>query len=453
MVARDIIKEIRENIKDKKQELSSARYIGYQNVENIDGDYYLLRSGKKLKPLRSYLASNEVGIEQIVSWLQTILDLFSEAESLDLNWSGIIPESLWVNEKDEIFIIDPIITEKITQYREQLKFDFEEKVLLPPEILAGDNWGPKSQIYSISSFFYYLLTSKPLFEQEESGKTMAKIKQIKPLSPQIINPNLSTALSALLLNCLAKDKVDRPEKFSAVIARVKNLVNQKQIFSSAEEKKEIKDKQDKKKKMFKFKQMSFWFIYKYGKFTAVLVVCIGVLMGFVFTGGYDPVIDKKTSSQEVVNYFYESIKTKNINLFEETINPEQLPHIESMVMNGYIIETAKSLFSAPPQSSTNKSTQNNNLKEKKKMQQAKKRIFQIENLKINKIEAGPTPEYKANYYFVFLKNDISARIKMNDRIILNKIKGQWKIEKIVGDIQNRQFLEEKEKILKEKKGK
>ena len=132
MVARDIIKEIRENIKDKKQELSSARYIGYQNVENIDGDYYLLRSGKKLKPLRSYLASNEVGIEQIVSWLQTILDLFSEAESLDLNWSGIIPESLWVNEKDEIFIIDPIITEKITQYREQLKFDFEEKVLLPP---------------------------------------------------------------------------------------------------------------------------------------------------------------------------------------------------------------------------------------------------------------------------------------------------------------------------------
>ncbi|MBM7555430.1 hypothetical protein [Halanaerobacter jeridensis] len=448
-VARDIIKEIKKLIKQNKKELSSEQYFSYQAVENIDGDYYLLREDENLTPLKEYLNSNEVGIKRIVTWMQTILDLFAEAEALNLNLPGIIPESLWVNENNELCIVDPIVTQRITQYREQLKFDFEEKVLLPPEIGEGADWSVQAQIYSIASFFYYLLSSKPLFEgEEDSGKLMAKIRKIKPLSPQIINPKLSTELSALLLDCLAKDAADRPESFAVVAKELNRLVQNKQLFSSSKEEEKIKEEQTKKKKMYKFKELSFWFVYRYGKFTAVLVVVLTILASFAFSGGYEPVINKKTPSKKVVKYFYKSINDKHINLFKETINSKQLSHIESMITNGYIIETTKNFFSSPPPPA-----KESNAQKKEEVQQQERRIFKIKDLNIQQIEAGPTPEYRSNYYFVFTKQEEKAKIEMSDRIILIKKKDKWKIKKIVGDIQNRQFLKKKEKKLKEKKEK
>ena len=449
--AKDIISTIKESINYQNPSLSAEQYISYQSVENIDGEYYLLRSGEDLLPLKEYLASNTVEKKTIIKWWKSILALFKETEELGVDWKGITPSSLWVNEKDEICLIDPLATHHISNYRQQLKFDFDEKVLLPPEILEGNDWSKEAQIYSISAFFYYLLTAKPLFTSEESGKIIAEIKRIKPLNPQIIEPQLSAELSDLVLNCLNKEQDKRPNDFTVVIKQLQSLEKEEQIIASPKEINKIKDKQSRAKILFKFKKKSFWLACKYGKLTAIILLVVGVLGSFALSSGYRPVIDKDTSSQQVVKYFYKAVDSKQINLLEETINPKQLPHIKSMIINGYIIETTKNLFSSPPPPARENAAKNKTSnQQQKEVRQHKKRLFEIKELEITNIEAGSTPEYEADYYFVFKKQDQSANIKMHDKLILNKIKGQWKIKKIRGDINNRQFLRKKEEKLKGK---
>ena len=346
--AQDIIKKIKELIKGQREELFAEQYLSYQSIENIDGEYYLLRKNKDLAPLKEYLAANEVEVSQIIKWLQTILDLFEQAAARDLDWSGILPASLWVDNEGALYIIDPLVTEEIMPYREELKFDFNAKLLLPPEIIKGKEWDARAQIYSISAFFYYLLTAKPLFKEVESARLMFKIKNIQPLEPHIINPKLSAELSTLVLDLLAKEKQYRPQGFKIVNRRLERLIDNKQLLSSAREEKKTRVKQILLKSLFKIKETSFYFAYKYGKMTIAIVVALGVVLSFALSGGYKEVIDKETSAQEVVDYFYKSINHKRINRFKETIEVEKLPHIESMIMHGYIIETGKKLFSMLP---------------------------------------------------------------------------------------------------------
>ena len=451
LAAKDIISTIKKTINSQPSSLSSEQYISYQSVENIAGEYYLLRAGENLLPLKEYLKRNEVEKKTIIKWWKSILALFREADKLDLGWKGINPISLWVNDKDEICLIDPLATHQISNYREQLKFDFDKKLLLAPEILEGDTWSTEAQIYSISSFFYYLLTAKPLFTSAQSGKILAEIKRIKPLNPHIIEPQLSAELSDLVLSCLNKKKEDRPNDFTAVIKQLQSLESEEQIIATPEERKKTKDKQSRAKTLFKFKKRGFWLAYKYGKLTAAILLALGVLASFAMSGGYQPVIEKDTSSQQVVKYFYKSIDNKSINLLKETVNLEQLPHIESMIINGYIIETTKNLFSAPPEPVRESETKNKTSnRQQKKVPQNKKRLFEINGLTITNIESDRTPEYEANYYFVFKEKKQAVRIKMQDKLILNKIKGKWKIKKITGDIQSRQFLRKKERKLKGK---
>ena len=439
--ASDIINNIKESI--TKNQLKNKHYISYQSVKNIDGEYFLMRPKKNIEPLKEYLAANQIDLETTINWLKTILILFKQAKLANLEWQEIVPSSLWVNSQGEIFIVDPIITKQLSQYRNDLNFDLKEKLLIPPGVLKGEEWNEQAQIYSICSFFYYLLTVKPLFSSQKNAKLMAEIKQIKPLEPQIINPKLSDQLNQLLVNCLAKDYLDRPTDFTAVINKINNLKNNNQLRSKVKKEKKIKKKQLWNKKLFKLKTASFWFLHNYGKLSTVLLLVIAVLTTFVLSGGYEPVVDQKTDSESVVKYFYQAIDNKNINLLEETINPEQLPHIESMVVNGYVIEIAKNLFSAPQSSEKNSSKQ-------EKISKHKKRVFSIEKLKLKNINNEPNVKYKAKYQFVFLEQDKKVRVKMQDYLLLTKVDQQWKIKKVRGDIQNRDFLRKKEEKLQGK---
>jgi hypothetical protein len=349
MVARDIIKDIK-GVISKFNPIKNEHYINYQAVKNIEGEYFLFRRGANLVPLKIYLEENQVHTETIINWLETILNLFQAAKDSDLNWEGITPASLWVGEDEQIFIVDPQVTDKISHYRDEIEFELNDKLLVPPEILEGQVWNDRAQIYSIVSFFYYLLTDKPLFSDRESNKIMAKSKNIKPLKPQVINAKLSDELNKLVMTCLAKDSNERPISFGEVLKELNKLRNNDQLIASKNRQQELKNKQSSQQQLFKLKESMFWFWHKYGKLSMMMGIIISVLTIFVLSGGYEPVIDENTKQKQVVNYFYKSIDTKNINLLEETINPNQISHIKGMVMNGYVIEASKKLFSNRPQS-------------------------------------------------------------------------------------------------------
>ncbi|MGM0369122.1 MAG: hypothetical protein ACQEP9_01730 [Bacillota bacterium] len=446
MVARDIIKDIK-GIINNSNSIKNKHYISYETVKNIEGEYFLSRSDANLEPLRNYLANNQVSIETIINWLETILNLFQVAKDSSLSWEGITPASLWVGEDEQIFIVDPQVTNKISHYREEVEFDWSDKLLLPPEILEGQAWDDRAQIYSIVSFFYYLLTDKPLFSDKEDTQIMAKIKKIKPLNPQTINAKLSGGLNNLLMECLAKGPNERPTSFGEVLKVVTRLKNSDQLRSSKKRQQEIKNKQSIQQQLFKIKESLFWFWYKYGKLSVIMVIIISVLTVFVLSGGYEPIIDEHTKEKQVVNYFYEGIDTKNINLLEETIDISQISHIKGMVMNGYIIEASKKLLSNRPPSAHKEEIKENSAAKQKSS--TEDRLFKIENLEINKITDTPQQKYRASYQFVFIDQDKTAKIKMEDQIILDKVKDKWKIKKIAGDITGREFLRKKEEKLEE----
>jgi uncharacterized RDD family membrane protein YckC len=82
-----------------------------------------------------------------------------------------------------------------------------------PEQLRGHSLDVRSDIYSVGATLYYLLTGRPPFDDRDLMVLVSRIATEAPPSPRETRPEIPRALSALILECLAKDPADRPASY------------------------------------------------------------------------------------------------------------------------------------------------------------------------------------------------------------------------------------------------
>ncbi len=84
--------------------------------------------------------------------------------------------------------------------------------LAPETILSSDGAVPQSDVYALGATAYFLLTGAPPFVADSLVEILSDHLAVKPSAPPCDDPTLA----ALVLRCLAKDPLDRPEDASAL---------------------------------------------------------------------------------------------------------------------------------------------------------------------------------------------------------------------------------------------
>ena len=85
-----------------------------------------------------------------------------------------------------------------------------------PEQLRGEPLDVRADIYAVGATLYYLLTGQPPFDERELLPLITRVATDAPRSPRALNAKIPRGLAAIVLQCLAKDRAQRPPTYAAL---------------------------------------------------------------------------------------------------------------------------------------------------------------------------------------------------------------------------------------------
>ena len=95
---------------------------------------------------------------------------------------------------------------------------------MAPEMALGEHIDGRADIYALGCVAYFLLTGALVFEAETTVQMIAKHLQSAPIPPsQRTQKPVSPELERLILKCLAKDPIDRPQS-AALLAQALEFI-------------------------------------------------------------------------------------------------------------------------------------------------------------------------------------------------------------------------------------
>ena len=85
-----------------------------------------------------------------------------------------------------------------------------------PEQVQGQPGNERSDIYSLGIILYEICTGSPPFQGDTLTAIILQQVNTIPTDPSLVNPNISPALSAVIMRCIAKNPADRFGSASAL---------------------------------------------------------------------------------------------------------------------------------------------------------------------------------------------------------------------------------------------
>jgi eukaryotic-like serine/threonine-protein kinase len=90
-----------------------------------------------------------------------------------------------------------------------------------PEQIRGEPLDVRADIYSVGATLYCLLTGRPPFDDKELLTLVTRIGTEVPQSPRTVRPCVPSALAAVTLSCLAKDRAARLPTYAELTDRLR----------------------------------------------------------------------------------------------------------------------------------------------------------------------------------------------------------------------------------------
>ncbi|MGO8996771.1 MAG: serine/threonine-protein kinase [Polyangiaceae bacterium] len=185
-----------------------------------DGVRYIameLLSGSNLAQLVT--AQGPMPIARAVHFARQACDSLDEAHRAGIVHRDIKPENLFVTseagEDDVLKLLDFGIAKIASDESNdatltQAGWIGGTPAYMPPEVCAGGNAEPRSDLYSLGAVLYFLLTGVPPFEAETAVAMMTAHTREAPRPPSELRPDPAcAALDSIVLRCLAKRPADR----------------------------------------------------------------------------------------------------------------------------------------------------------------------------------------------------------------------------------------------------
>lgn len=89
---------------------------------------------------------------------------------------------------------------------------------MPPEVLEGGSWTPRSEVYALGLCLYELVTGTRAFMQEDAGSLHRQISKGSLLPPDKVDPAVPPSLAAIVLRACAREPGRRHGSMEALAA-------------------------------------------------------------------------------------------------------------------------------------------------------------------------------------------------------------------------------------------
>lgn len=397
---REMQKEVKEIVEETKA-IKASGLIKYIGMEKYQNEYYFVRENSRSLCLKDV---TEGTIEDTCQALLHVLKMVQAYHQSGKVLGGISVGLIKQSGKSSYYLQDPLVLNHLSKSLGQIY-----QIHRPPEVIAGHAWGMESDIFSWAVAAYRLITGMEPYQADTLEERVAKIQRGSVISLNDHKPEVGPSLNKLILSCLNKNYLKRPKVESLITQLTKLLENNEVTLPEAEAKKQ-QERAEKNRTRFKFKESVWLWFRKYGK-----IAGIGLMVSILFIGTYfgskpKPTITPETKPNEVVNYYFEGIKTINDSLMDEATYKSKNT-LTDFISRVHVINAA--IRSASPAAVEDLAK------------------IAIDDLELEKILEKPEEiKYRAEYRLKVIRPQAIEYLERKEELSLKPIKKVWRITDI-----------------------
>jgi eukaryotic-like serine/threonine-protein kinase len=242
----------RETVERFTNELKLARKISHRNVcwmfdlGKAEGTTFITMEFVPGEDLKKFIRkSGQLGAGRAVSIARQVCDGLTEAHHLGVVHRDLKPQNIMLDEDGNARIMDFGIARSLSgKGITGAGVMIGTPEYMSPEQVEGKDVDQRSDIYSLGTILYEMLTGHVPFEGDTPLTIAVKHKSEIPRDPRDLNAQIPPDLGRLVLKCLEKDKAKRChtaqdlhadlEKIEQGLPTTERIVSKRKSFTSKE---------------------------------------------------------------------------------------------------------------------------------------------------------------------------------------------------------------------------
>jgi tetratricopeptide (TPR) repeat protein len=201
----------------------------YDLVESPEGDWLVMElvAGKTLRQL---LSSGPLDIRSAVRWAGEIAGGLAAAHAQGVLHRDLKPGNVMITEAGHAKILDFGIARALSSEGavQEMTLSRTGTVLgtsyaMSPEQALGLPLDPRSDLFSLGSLLYEMLTGEAPFRASSDAATLARVCSYRPLPARRLRAEIPAEVSGLVERLLEKEPNARPRDAGEVAARLEEL--------------------------------------------------------------------------------------------------------------------------------------------------------------------------------------------------------------------------------------
>ena len=208
-----------------RNEIKLARHISHRNIVrthdfgSADGVFFVTMEFVEGTTLRAVLDSRlQLGAEATLAIARQLADALECAHGEGIIHRDIKPQNLLIDAAGTLKIMDFGVARlaERTSALTQAGMVVGTPTYMAPEQLLAESVDARSDLYSMGVVLYECLTGRPPFEAKSPISLIAKVLNEDARPPDVVKPDVPHAVSALIMQLLAKDAAQRPQSAGAL---------------------------------------------------------------------------------------------------------------------------------------------------------------------------------------------------------------------------------------------
>jgi serine/threonine-protein kinase len=188
--------------------LQHPHIVPIYEVANHDGQCYFSMQLVEGETLAEKLADGPLPAREAVRLIATVARAIHYAHTQGIVHRDLKPANILIDAVGEPHVTDFGLAKQLDAGTSLTRTGavLGTPAYMAPELASGDRGsvGPASDVYSLGTILYALLTGRPPFQGPSPVDTVLLVLEQDPLPPRLLNPKLERDLEMIVLKCLQK---------------------------------------------------------------------------------------------------------------------------------------------------------------------------------------------------------------------------------------------------------
>jgi serine/threonine protein kinase len=194
-----------------------------------DGSTYIVMQymGKGTLEGRLRKAKGRLPVMETCRWIRDVCEGLDAARELGIIHHDIKPGNILLdldyNAKISDFGLSQVVSGKsASAFLDPTKMWVSPQYVSPEKVLTGEE-GPEGDVYSLGASFYHLLSGEPPFQADNTLDLVNMRTQRDPVPPDLVRPDITPALSSVILDMMNRDPAARPS-YKQIVTRINDAL-------------------------------------------------------------------------------------------------------------------------------------------------------------------------------------------------------------------------------------